>query len=53
MTQPFDYQIFDIMGHTVLAGNGTQKVEVRLRQGIYIIKVKINDSWHTQKLIMY
>ncbi|MFA5574343.1 MAG: T9SS type A sorting domain-containing protein [Brumimicrobium sp.] len=49
----FDYFIYDIMGTSIANGVGRDRAEIHLSKGVYIIKLKINESWHTRKLIMY
>ncbi|MCO5269901.1 MAG: T9SS type A sorting domain-containing protein [Brumimicrobium sp.] len=54
-TSNFSYIVYDLAGIEVKKEDvfESKKTILTLEKGVYIIKVKINDSWHTQKLIMY
>ena len=50
----FHYLVFDLQGKQIMNEliKGTFTT-IKLEKGIYIVKIKTNNQWHTRKLIMY
>jgi hypothetical protein len=52
--QGFMYMIFDMRGKQIVQKKVNQNYStLSLEKGVYIVKIKVNDQWHTRKLIMY
>jgi hypothetical protein len=49
----FEYRVFSTMGILVEENYvGSNRTQLFLKKGIYIVKVKYNGTWYTKKLIM-
>ena len=50
----FEYKVFSLTGVLIeeqeINSNATQ---LFLKKGVYIVKIKYNNEWHTKKLIMH
>ncbi|RFC53640.1 T9SS type A sorting domain-containing protein [Brumimicrobium aurantiacum] len=52
--QEFSYLVYDLRGKKILQYNVKgNKTTLELPKGVYIVKIKTNNQWHTRKLIMY
>lgn len=49
----FYFEVSDINGRIVLSKINTQNIaQFNLQKGFYLVKIKINESWHTRKIII-
>jgi predicted metalloenzyme YecM len=52
--QEFTYTVFDITGKQISNEQVNKNhTIISLSKGVYILKIKTKNQWHTRKLIMY
>jgi hypothetical protein len=52
--QGFMYMVFDMRGKQIIQKQVNKNyTTLSLEKGVYIVKIKVNNQWHTRKLIMY
>jgi hypothetical protein len=52
--QGFMYMVFDMRGKQIIKNQVNRNYTIlSLEKGVYIVKIKVNNQWHTRKLIMY
>ncbi|MGM0479771.1 MAG: T9SS type A sorting domain-containing protein [Bacteroidota bacterium] len=50
----FDFFVYDLQGKEISNDSVEGKITtITLEKGVYIVKIKTNDQWHTKKLIMH